>query len=125
MNTSHTGVTTAMLDTVNQALKAGDLVIHRGQIETPPVMRAPVRREERGSQPIDLAREGPYWATLDVHCLNHVREHGPMTLAWLYRHLDNVCDANHAEIGESLSRLKREGVLVVVGDEVRAVTRSE
>ena len=94
------------IERVNRALTDGDVVIDRGQVCLPPG---------------DMAREPPHPETLDVHALRHVREHGPMTLAWLYRHLDIVLDANHAEIGESLARLKREGLLAVVGDEVKAL----
>jgi hypothetical protein len=76
-------------------------------------------------RPVDMAREPPHPDTLDVLCLRFVREHGPMTLAWLYRHLDLAADANHTEIGESLSRLEREGLLTVQGDEVKAIPARE
>jgi len=103
-------IDTDTIERVNRALTDGDVVIDRGQVCRPPS---------------DMAREPPHPDTLDVHCLRHVREHGPMRLAMLYRYLDIILDANHTEIGESLARLKREGLLTVQGDEVRAVTRSE
>lgn len=103
-------IDTDTIERVNRALIDGDLVLDRMQVCRPPG---------------DMAREGPHPDTLDVYCLRHVREKGPMRVKMLERYLDLAIDANPLEIGESLSRLTREGLLTVCGDEVKAISRPE